>query len=81
MSVVKASPLDVIPPAGRVDNLISGSDALMSVDAAAKMCGVSEKAIRNWIRRGHLAYTLDGPAKRIRIARANLDRLLHGGSA
>lgn len=78
MSLAKANPLDVIPPAGRVDHLISGSDALMSVDAAAKMCGVSDKTIRRWISLGHVTCLLIGPAKRMRIRRSEMDRVLSG---
>ena len=53
---------------------------LLTVDYVAQHCNVTDKTIRRWIREGHLACLLVGPAKRIRITRAELIRVVAGGT-
>lgn len=50
-------------------------ETLYTVDDVASKCNVSDKTIRRWIREKHLACKLVGPAKRIRITRAELLRI------
>lgn len=51
-------------------------DDLLTVDYVALKLNVSDKTIRRWIREKHLACLLVGPAKRIRITRGELARML-----
>lgn len=54
----------------------AAEDELLTVDYVAKKCSVSDKTVRRWIREGALPCTLVGPAKRIRIARSELAKML-----
>jgi excisionase family DNA binding protein len=51
-------------------------EGMLSVDECARRCNVSDKTIRRWIKGGHLACVLVGPAKRIRIKPSELARML-----
>lgn len=51
---------------------------LFTVDDVARACNVSDKTIRRWIREGHVKHLLVGPAKRIRISRAEMERVIGG---
>jgi excisionase family DNA binding protein len=51
---------------------------LLTVDDVARACNVSDKTVRRWIRDKALVCTLVGPAKRIRITRGELQRVMGG---
>ena len=55
---------------------MSEDDELLTVDYVALKCNVSDKTVRRWIREGHMACVLVGPAKRIRIARSELAKMM-----
>ena len=55
-------------------------ETLLTVDDVARACNVSDKTIRRWAKEGHLAYTLVGPASRMRIARSELTRVMKGSN-
>ncbi len=54
-------------------------DRLLTVEEVARMLGVSGPTVRSWIHTGALPHVLLGPAKRLRIRRRDLDRLIQGG--
>jgi excisionase family DNA binding protein len=52
-------------------------DAVMTVDDAAELIGVSPATIRSWIHRGHLATTASSTRRAVRVRAGDVIRTAH----